>query len=302
MGGEELAQQRARIGLIGVGRMGAPMARRLLAGGYPLTVTDLDTAAVAAIARAGASPAEDPAAVARAADVVITMLPDGPVVERVVYGPRGLAEAMTAGQLLLEMTSSRPAVTRKVAADLGTRGITVVDAPVSGGVRGAEAGTLCIMVGAPESALAACRPILACLGRDIVHVGDNPGDGDAAKTLNNMLSAMTMWSTAEALALGAKAGLAPERLIEAVNHSTGRSNTTEVKAPRYIIPRRFDAGFTVAQYLKDLDICLGLAAETRTPLPLASALHQLWAMAAGAGMAAADHTALVEWVQGWAGS
>jgi len=286
-----------RVSLIGAGRMGTPMARRLLGSGFPVTVCDLNPAAVAALVSEGAESAPDPAAAARAADVVITILPDGPAVEQAVYGPRGLAEALAPGQFLLEMTSSRPAVTRRVAADLSAKGIRVVDAPVSGGVRGAEAGTLCVMVGASAADLEACRPILECFGRDIVHVGEHPGDGDTAKTLNNMLSAMTMWSAAEALALGAKAGLDPARLVEAINHSSGRSNTTEAKLPRYVLPRQFNAGFTVGQYLKDLNICLGLAEETGTPMPLAEMLHELWGKAAAGGMMDRDHTAVVEWVQ-----
>lgn len=290
----------ARIGVIGVGKMGAPMARRLLAGGYQVLAYDVRPEAVAEVARHGAASCDSLTAVAFGSDAVITMLPDPPAVERVVLGEHGLGAAMRAGQPLIEMTSSHPATTRTVAARLGARGVRVLDAPVSGGVRGAVEGTLCIMVGGPADLLEVCRPVLACLGRDIVHVGDAPGDGDTAKTINNLLSAMAVWSVAETLALGERAGLSPSRLFQAVNHSTGRSYTSETKIDQYMIPRRFTAGFTIGQYLKDLNICLDLAGELCVPMPLGAMLRQLWSLAAAQGMADHDHTALAELTERWA--
>jgi 3-hydroxyisobutyrate dehydrogenase-like beta-hydroxyacid dehydrogenase len=289
-----------RIGIVGVGKMGAPMARRLLAARYQVLAYDVRPEAVVEVNHHGAASCDSLAAVASGSDAVITMLPDPPAVECAVFGERGLGTAMHAGQALIEMTSSHPATTRKVAAHLGARGVRVLDAPVSGGVRGAVEGTLCIMVGGPVDLLEVCRPVLACLGRDIVHVGDAPGDGDTAKTINNLLSATAVWSVAETLALGARAGLSQARLFEAVNRSTGRSYTTETKVNQYMIPRRFAAGFTVGQYLKDLRICLDLAGELRVPMPLAGTLHQLWALAAAQGMTEQDHTALVQLTERWA--
>jgi len=286
--------ERPRIGFIGLGRMGTPMSQRLLAAGYSLTVHDLRPDAVAAAGRAGAAAGGSPAEVAGRTDAVITMLPDARAVEQVVYGDGGLLRAMRSGQFLLEMTSSRPRVTRRVAADLTARGVRVLDAPVSGGVRGAAEGALCIMAGGPPDVLDALRPILDQLGRHIVHVGDAPGDGDTAKTLNNLLSATTIWSAIEAVVLGMKAGLAPDRLLAAINHSTGRSYTTETKFSRYILPRKFSAGFTVGQYLKDLDICLDLAEEMDAPLLVGSAVRRAWMDAAQEGMADQDHTALID--------
>ena len=293
---------RPRIGFIGLGRMGAPMARRLLRAGYRVAACDVRPEAVADAVREGAEPAEGAADAARRSDVVVTMLPDGRAVELVAYGDAGLVGTMRPGQRLIEMTSSSPKLTRRVAADLDGAGVAVLDAPVSGGVSGAVDGTLCIMAGGPASLVDACRPILECFGRHIVHVGDAPGDGDTAKTINNLLSAATVWSAAEAVALGVKAGLAPERLLLAVNHSTGRSYTTEVKYPRYILPRRFTAGFTVAQYLKDLDICLEVADEYRAPMLLGSLVRQAFRIAVREGMGEADHTALAELLERWIGA
>ncbi len=242
-------QDLPRIGVVGVGKMGAPMARRLLAAGYRVRAYDVRAEAVVEVSRDGATSCESLAAVASGSDTVITMLPNPPAVERAVFGEHGLGGALRAGQVLIEMTSSHPTTTRKVADHLATRGVRVLDAPVSGGVRGAVEGTLCIMVGGPKDLLERCRPVLSCLGRDIVHVGDAPGDGDTAKTINNLLSATAVWSVAETLALGARAGLSPARLFDAVNRSTGRSYTTEPKVEQYMVPRRFTAGFTVGQYL-----------------------------------------------------
>ena len=290
-----------RIGFIGLGRMGAPMVRRLVASGYAVTAYDVREEAVGAARRAGAGAADSAAGVAAGADAVITMLPDGEAVSRVAYGPGGLIAALVRGQVLLEMTSSHPGVTRRIAADVAARGADMLDAPVSGGVRGAEEGTLCLMVGGPRDVLDACRPILRCFGH-VVHVGDTPGDGDMAKTINNLLSATALWSAAEAFALATKAGLSPQRLLEAINRSTGRSYTTEVKFPRYVLPRRFTAGFTVGQYLKDLNICLDVADDLAAPMLLGTLVRQAWALAAREGLADADHTALITLLERWMGN
>ena len=288
------------IGFIGLGRMGQPMSRRLVEAGYGVSAYDVRTDAVEAARANGAAAAASIGDAVRRADVIITMLPDGPAVERVVYGEDGLLAAARRGTTLLEMTSSHPRVTRRVAGDLRARGVGVLDAPVSGGVRGAVEGTLCIMAGGPADLLEVCRPVLSCLSRVIAHVGDSPGDGDTAKTINNLLSATAVWSVVETLALGERAGLSPARLFEAVNHSTGRSYTSETKVDQYMVPRRFTAGFTVGQYLKDLSICLDLARELGVPMPLAAMLRQLWSLAAAQGMADQDHTALVQLTERWA--
>jgi 3-hydroxyisobutyrate dehydrogenase-like beta-hydroxyacid dehydrogenase len=289
------------IAFIGLGRMGQPMATRLMEAGYGVTAFDIRENAVAAARARGAAAAASIADATAQADVIITMLPDGPAVERAVYGENGLLGAVRRGSMLIEMTSSHPSVTRRVAADLGARGVGVLDAPVSGGVRGAEQGTLCVMVGGPAVLLESQRPLLERFGR-IVHVGDAPGDGDVAKTINNLMSATAIWSAVEAVALARRAGLAPERMLEAVNQSTGRSYTTENKVTQYMLPRRFTAGFTVAQYLKDLDICLDVAAGCDVPMIVGEVVRQAWRAAAESGLAAEDHTALITLVERWLGT
>jgi 3-hydroxyisobutyrate dehydrogenase-like beta-hydroxyacid dehydrogenase len=291
---------RLPIGFIGLGRMGQPMSRRLVEAGYRISAYDVRTDAVEAARAHGAAPSTSISDAVRGADVIITMLPDGPAVEAVVYGEDGLLAAARRGATLIEMTSSHPSVTRRVAADLGARGVGVLDAPVSGGVRGAEQGTLCVMVGGPRALLESERALLECFGR-IVHVGEAPGDGDVAKTINNLMSATTIWSAVEAVALARRAGLHPARMLEAVNRSTGRSYTTEQKVAQYMLQRRFTAGFTVAQYLKDLDICLDVAAGLDVPMVLGDTVRQAWRAAAQSGLAAEDHTALITLVERWLG-
>src|SRR4051794_31306443 len=217
------------VGFVGCGRMGGPMARRLLAAGAYVRAYDVDERALRALLDAGATAAGSAREAADGAAVVITMLPDPPVVERAARGPEGLLAGLGDGALWLEMSSSRPAATRALAEAAAERGAALLDAPVSGGVAGAEAGTLTIMLGGPAALVERARPLLEELGRSLVHVGDRPGDGDAAKTINNMLSATNLAAAAEALAMGMRAGLDPERLVDCVNGGTGASHAMEEK-------------------------------------------------------------------------
>src|SRR3954468_16190740 len=282
------------VGFVGCGRMGGPMARRLLAAGAGGRAVDGDERAPRGGADAGASIAASPRAAADGAPVVITMLPDPPVVERAARGPEGLLAGLGDGALWLEMSSSRPATTRALAEAAAERGAALLDAPVSGGVAGAEAGTLTIMLGGAAGLVARARPLLAELGASLVHVGDTPGDGDAAKTINNMLSATHLAAAAEALAMRMSAGLAPERLVECVNGGTGASHAMEHKIGGHVLTGAFASRFTLGQYLKDLGIARGLADDHRVPTPVNGAAHAVWTSHAARGAAGADHTRLVE--------
>jgi 3-hydroxyisobutyrate dehydrogenase len=220
------------------------------------------------------------------------MLPDPAAVEVAAHGGEGILTALREGALWLEMTSSSPPTTRAVAEQAAVRGARVLDAPVSGGVRGAEEGTLTIMVGGPRALLAEARPLLEVLGT-IVHAGDRPGDGDLAKTVNNMLSATNLAAAAEALALGMRGGLDPGRLLDCVNSSTGVSDATRTKIPRYVLTGRFDSGFTIGQYVKDLSIALDVAAGCHVPAAVSSAARAIWTGYVARGQGDADHTELV---------
>jgi 3-hydroxyisobutyrate dehydrogenase len=281
------------VGFVGCGRMGGPMARRLLAAGATVRAYDVDERALRPVADAGASVADSPRASGDGAPVVITMLPDPPTVDRAARGRDGLLAGLGAGALWLEMSSSRPATTLALADAAAERGAALLDAPVSGGVAGAEAGTLTIMLGGPAALVERARPLLEELGRSLVHVGDRPGDGDAAKTINNMLSATNLAAAAEALAMGMRAGLDPERLVECVNGGTGASHAMENKVGGQVLTGRFASRFTLGQYLKDLGIARGLADDHRVPTPVNGAAHALWTAHAARGAADEDHTRLV---------
>src|SRR3954469_24331918 len=281
------------VGFVGCGRMGGPMARRLLAAGAEVHAYDVDERALRAVVDAGARPAASPRDAARDVPVVVTMLPDPPVVEQAARGPEGVLAGLGDGALWLEMSSSRPATTQALAEAAAERGAALLDAPVSGGVAGAEAGTLTVMLGGPAALVARARPLLDELGAALVHVGDRPGDGDAAKTINNMLSATNLAAAAEALAMGMRAGLDPARLVECVNGGTGASNAMEKKVGGQVLTGKFASRFTLGQYLKDLGIARGLADDPRVPTPVNGAPHALWTAHAARGHADADHPRLV---------
>ena len=284
------------IGFIGCGRMGLPMARRLLTMGSSVHAFDVAPAALEAVITAGAVRTASPAEAAREATIVITMLPDPPAVEGAAHGEDGVLAGLRPGALWIEMSSSTPATTRALAGAAGERGAELLDAPVSGGVAGAEAGTLTIMAGGEEALLDRARPLLDELGAEIVHVGDRPGDGDAAKTINNMLSATNLAAAAEALSLGVRAGLDPERLRSCVNGGTGASNASQNKVAGQVLTGRFASRFTIGQYLKDLRIALGLAADHDVPAPVNSTACSVWTSHAARGAAGDDHTRLVDLV------
>ena len=290
-GGGPLVQ--GPIAFVGCGRMGGPMARRLLDAGADVRAFDVDERALRAVVDAGARPASSAQDAAREARLVITMLPDPPAVDSAARGPDGLLAVLRPDAPWLEMSSSRPATTRALAEAAAVRRAALLDAPVSGGVAGAEAGTLTIMLGGPAALVERARPVLECLGESLVHVGDRPGDGDAAKTINNMLSATNLAAAAEALAMGLRAGLDPERLVDCVNGGTGASHAMRNKVGGQVLTGRFASRFTIGQYLKDLGIALGLAGEHRVPTPVNAAAHALWTSHAARGGADLDHTRMV---------
>jgi 3-hydroxyisobutyrate dehydrogenase len=279
---------------LGLGAIGRPMAARIAAAGLPLTVWNRTAERAAAFAaEANARQAATPADAVRDADVVITCFPESRNVHALLEGPEGLLAGMKRGSTLVDCTSGDPATSRAIAAALAAGGVDFLDAPVSGGVAGAEAGTLTIMLGGPAALVARARPLLAELGASLVHVGDRAGDGDAAKTINNMLSATNLAAAAEALAMGMRAGLDPRRLVECVSGGTGASHAMEHKVGGQVLTGRFASRFTLGQYLKDLGIARGLADDHRVPTPVNGAAHAAWTAHAARGAAGEDHTRLV---------
>jgi 3-hydroxyisobutyrate dehydrogenase len=279
-----------RIGFVGLGAMGRPMARRLVEAGHAVTVFDIADAAVRRfVAEApGATAAASLAALADA-DLVITMLPDSGVVDATVAGPQGLAGLLRPGATIVDMSSSEPARTRALAQRLDALGIAMLDAPVSGGVKRAVDGTLAIMVGGPEAVLERWRPVLALLGRTITHVGA-AGAGHAAKALNNYVSAAGLVAACEALVMARAFGLDPGVLNDVLNQSTGRNNSTENKVRQFILSGRFDAGFSMRLMGKDLATAREVGRSMGLELPLCEEVSRIWEAASAGLPPDADHT------------
>jgi 3-hydroxyisobutyrate dehydrogenase-like beta-hydroxyacid dehydrogenase len=284
------------VGFVGLGNIGAPLCHHLLARGYPLKIHDVDVRAVERFRGTTAEPISSLAALARSVDVVLLSLPNSDVVERVIFGEDGLADGFSAGKALIDMSSSKPSSTRYVAGRLAKTGVHMLDAPVSGGVLRAEQGKLAMMVGGEQEVFERHREVLASFGDQIFYVGAH-GTGHLAKALNNLMSATTLASAAEAVLLGVRAGLDPERLLEVINASSGRSNSTEVKFPRYILNRAFDDGFAVGLMNKDLKIALETASEFQCPTFIGSAVGQVWQAAVAAGFGAESHTAIYAFLE-----
>lgn len=278
-----------RLSVIGLGNMGEPMARRWLAAGYEVHGCDVSEQARVRLAAAGGTAHEAAPPAVEDASVVILMLPSSAVVNDVLKGVR-----LAAGTVVIDMSSSEPAQTRENARALGEAGVALMDAPVSGGVRGAEAGTLTIMAGGPGPLVECQRPLLECLGT-VIHVGP-VGAGHAVKALNNLLSATHLWATSEAVLIAERFGIAPETILSVFNASSGRSGSSEVKWPKFILPGSYDSGFAARLMLKDAAIAARLARQTGLPSTLADAVVSLWSRAAEALPPGADHTEIARWI------
>jgi 3-hydroxyisobutyrate dehydrogenase len=270
--------------------MGLPMASRLVEAGYEVQGWDVSAAARDAFGAAVGALAE----AAAGASATVLMLPDSAVVRQVLLGD-GLLDAVAPGALVVDMSSSQPVETRALAKAAAALGVRFVDAPVSGGVRGAEAGTLTIMAGGPEQDVAASAPLFDVLGSKVVHAGA-VGAGHALKALNNLLSATTLLITCEAVLVAERFGLDPEVFVAAVNDSTGRSYSTDVKLPDYILPGTFDSGFGLQLMVKDLQTALALAETTGSALRLGATSAELWERSSAELPEDADHTEIARWL------
>ena len=264
---------REPLGFIGVGRMGGAMAERLLAAGHPVTVYDPDQAAVRRLESAGASRAESPAAVASAARIVFASLPTPSAVLDVVQGPNGVCHG-SAIRIFIDLSTSGASAAVAIDEGLRERGIQSLDAPVSGGVAGARAGTLAIMASGPRAAFETVEPVITLLGR-VFHVGEQPGLGQTLKLANNLMSQAAIAITAEALALGVKAGLDPQLMLDVINVSSGRNTASADKFPKHVLTRGFDFGFTTGLALKDVRMCLDEAALLGVPMSVGRSVGEL---------------------------
>jgi 3-hydroxyisobutyrate dehydrogenase-like beta-hydroxyacid dehydrogenase len=272
------------------------MAARLLAAGHAVSVFDSSAAAMADLAQHGARTAASAADAARGADLVLASLPSPAAV-------RGLAADLAAVPgiaVFVDLGTSGPAASQAVAAVLAPAGIAAVDAPVSGGVKGAAAGTLTLMVSGPPAAMARVKALLDVLGRVIV-VGEKPGLGQTLKLANNLMSAAALAIASEAMAMGVKAGLDPAVMLEVLNASSGRNSATQDKIPRHVLNRRFDFGFANALSFKDVRLCLDEAEALGVPMVVGAAVRQMLSITQQQFGADADCTEMVKVLEGWAG-
>ncbi len=280
-----------RIGYIGLGLMGKPIARNLMKAGYPLVVHNRSQAAVEELIKEGAERADSPRAIADVSDVVFTNLPDTPDVEQVIFGEKGIIEGCHEGMIYIDNSTIKPEAARNIATALTERGAHALDAPVSGGDVGAKAGTLAIMVGGSEDAFEEAKPIFEAMGKTITYVGES-GAGQVAKACNQIMVAAQMVAMAELLLLAEKTGVNPEQVIEAIKGGAAQCWTLDNKPPRLFAGNR-SPGFKAYMQHKDLGIVLDTARSYGMPLPATAVNQQLYEAMLQLGMRDLDNSAVI---------
>ncbi|MBU2532317.1 MAG: NAD(P)-dependent oxidoreductase, partial [Alphaproteobacteria bacterium] len=281
------------LGFIGVGDMGAPMAGRLLDAGFTLVVFDVRAEATAPLAERGATVASSPKSVADRAEIVIVSLPTPDVVRAVAIGDNGIIEGARVRKYI-DLSTTGAVVAKEVAAALGAKGIECLDSPVSGGVRGAEAGTLALMVSGPRALYDEMVPAFEAIGKNLFYLGEAPGLGQTMKLTNNYLSATANIATAEALVMGVKAGLDPAVMVDVFNASSGRNDSTMNKVPKSILTRRFDKSMKQRLLYKDVKLCMAEAEAMDVPMWLGNAVKQVLAFAVSQGTGDEASVALIK--------
>jgi 3-hydroxyisobutyrate dehydrogenase-like beta-hydroxyacid dehydrogenase len=282
-------------GFIGLGRMGSAMSRRLIDAGHRVVAFDTHAPALDALAAQGARVAASARAVADAVPIVFLSLPNPQIVVETMLGAHG-AIAGTQLQICVDLSTSGPETAIRLAAGLEQRNIASLEAPVSGGIKGAREGTLSLMVSGPTSAWERVRPLLEIFGRPFF-MGETAGAGQTMKLVNNLLGACAIAITAEGMTIGAKAGLDPKRMIEVLNVSTGRNSATQDKWPRAVLPRTFDFGFAAGLCLKDVRLCLTAARDLGVPLSVGAAVSELLERTVNTFGADSDFTAMTKIVE-----
>ena len=288
------------IGFVGIGNMGAPMAQNLLKAGYPLIVYDLSEKAMESLTKVGAEKASSARDLASRSPIVITILPASPDVETVVLGPEGILEGAKPGDIVIDMSSSYPGSTKMLWERLSAKGIRMLDAPVSGGTEGAHEGTLAIMVGGEEKDYEECRPVFEAMGQNIYYLG-KIGAGHTVKALNNLCSACSMVITSEALVIATKLGLSPDKVIDAINSSSGRSWSSQSKFPNFVLNNAFNSGFTIGLMNKDIETAMRLGRELHIPMFVGATVQQLYNYAVGQDRGHECSSAITKIIEDWGG-
>ena len=282
-----------KIGFIGLGRMGKHMATNVVKAGFETYVNDLVPALVDQLVALGAKHSPTNQELAASVDVAFTMLPNGAIVESVMCGPQGVLAACKPGTIIVDMSSVAPATTQKMAEIAAKHGVKYIDAPVSGGTAGAEAGTLTIMVGAEQETFDKVKPVLEAIGKRIMRIGGT-GMGDAMKIVNNMLLGANMASLAEALVLGAKLGLDNKTMYDVISTSSGNSYVVDAKMKKFIMPDKFEPGFAMDVQYKDLTLAQEAARGVKMPIPMSATCTAVYEQARAAGYGMEDMSAVIK--------
>ncbi len=293
------SESRPRLGFVGVGKMGAPIARRLLDTGHHLIVHDIASAAVRELQDAGARAVNSPREVAAEASIVFTCLPSLEAVREVVTGPNGLT-AGNALQILVDHSTTGPEFAEALGNELAQRRVHMLDAPISGGIERAGNGKLTVIVSGEQSAFTRVAGLLEALGK-VHYMGAKSGQAQMMKLVNNLLSQISTAATYEAFVLGAKAGLDPDAMVEVINASTGMNNCTLYKMPRAVLPRTFDYGSNMEITYKDITLCMKEAERLGVTMFLGNMARQLWGYGVNHGGAKKDSSTLITHFEEWAG-
>ena len=295
-----MSQQHAETGFIGLGAMGGGIARRLAQAGVTLHVCDPDPTKTAPFAKWNAVIHPNPQSVADAVEVVFACLPDSKVSKAVAYGPEGVIHGKKIKVYIETSTIGRTPVI-EIAKTLSAKNISVLDCPVSGGPRGADNGTLAIMVAGDVSVIESVRARLNLISNNVFDMGSEPGMGQMMKLVNNLISATNMASAFEALVLGAKAGLDADMMVNVINVSTGRNSATTDKIPKSVLPGTFDYGASTRTLHKDITLGLIEAEELEVPMWVARNTRQVWEFAMTQGGGDLDFTSLIQYYEKWSG-
>ena len=288
-----------KLGLVGLGIMGRPMAKNLLKAGYDLTVFDFNQAAVADVVSCGAHGAASSQEVAAQVDVFMTMVPNSPQVKEVLFGEKGAAKCLRPGSIVIDMSSINPIASREIAAELAKLNVEMLDAPVSGGEPKAIDGTLSIMVGGKQEVFDRCREILEKMGSSVVRCGDI-GAGNVTKLCNQVVVAVNIAALSEALMLGQMAGVEPQKIFEAIRNGLAGSTVMNAKAPM-MMDQNFKPGFRIDLHIKDLTNVLDAAKAVDAPIPLTSAVLEMMKYLHHTGDGVSDHSALMKYYQNLTG-
>ncbi|MDD4569869.1 MAG: NAD(P)-dependent oxidoreductase [Tepidanaerobacteraceae bacterium] len=289
-----------KIGFIGLGVMGKRIAKRIHDAKYNLKVFDVMEDPVEEFKKMGVEAGKSPGEVAFDTEVIFMSLPNSQIVTNVVLGEDGILSKAKPGTIVVDLSSITPKAIRKIYEKTNSKGVEILDAPVSGGSAGAEAGTLTIMVGGKKEILYKVMPILETIGKTIYHVGD-VGAGDTVKLVNNLLLGANMVATAEALALGVKAGLNPEVMFEVITSSSGNSYALKAKYPKFISKRNFEPGFMVNLQYKDLQLAVDTAKDLGLPLVMGNNAQQMYEMAKAEGFGEKDISSVIKLYEKWSG-